>query len=215
MSEKKRKPRTRLSRGVFVSMCLVAAFVLAVGTGIFAQYTQNNSSGTTERPSATNLDDSVAEVSTFKKDQTKPLEIENDPDLGDYEKDTVLVLVDNEQERDQVSNLLAESEFVPAQDVSNQDVSAGFVRVEIESGTSMKQAIESLEKQGLQAQPNYVYHPLEDAPDASVAGAITNEQSHSSEDLVETAGQTFAANEQGAIDQGASAQDASTPPERS
>ena len=211
MSEKKRKPRTRLSRGVFVSMCLVAAFVLAVGTGIFAQYTQNNSSGTTERPSATNLDDSVAEVSTFKKDQTKPLEIENDPDLGDYEKDTVLVLVDNEQECDQVSNLLAESEFVPAQDVSNQDVSAGFVRVEIESGTSMKQAIESLEKQGLQAQPNYVYHPLEDAPDASVAGAITNEQSHSSEDLVETAGQTFAANEQGAIDQGASAQDASTP----
>ena len=160
MSEKKRRPRTRLSRGVFVSMCLVAAFVLAVGTGIFAHYTQNSSSGTTEHPSATNLDDSVAEVSTVKKDQAKPLEIENDPDLGNYEKDTVLVLVDNEQERDQVSNLLAESEFVPAQDVSNQDISAGFVRVEIESGTSMKQAIESLAKQGLQAQPNYAYTTL-------------------------------------------------------
>ena len=160
MSEKKRRPRTRLSRGVFVSMCLVAAFVLAVGTGIFAHYTQNSSSRTTEHPSATNLDDSVAEVSTVKKDQVKPLEIENDPDLGNYEKDTVLVLVDNEQERDRVSNLLAESEFLRAQDVTNQDISAGFVRVEIESGTSMKQAIESFAKQGLQAQPNHVYYPL-------------------------------------------------------
>ena len=211
MSEKKRKPRTRLSRGVFVSMCLVAAFVLAVGTGIFAQYTQNSSSGTTEHPSVTNLDDSIAEVSTVKKDQTKPFEIENDPDLGDYEKDTVLVMVDNEQERDQVSDLLAESEFVPAQDVSNQDISAGFVRVEIESGTSMKQAIESLAKQGLQAQPNYVYYPLEDAPGTSTGVESASEQPLSSEDPVEIAGQTLAANEQGAVDQGASAQDASTP----
>ena len=212
MSEKKRKPRTRLSRGVFVSMCLVAAFVLAVGTGIFAQYTQNSSSGTTEHPSVTNLDDSIAEVSTVKKDQTKPFEIENDPDLGDYEKDTVLVLVDNEQERDQVSDLLAESEFVPAQDVSNQDISAGFVRVEIKSGTSMKQAIESLAKQGLQAQPNYVYYPLEDAPGTSAGEKSANEQPLSSEDPVETAGQTPATNEQGAVDQGASVRDASAPP---
>lgn len=212
MSEKKRKPRTRLSRGVFVSMCLVAAFVLAVGTGIFAQYTQNSSSGTTEHPSVTNLDDSIAEVSTVKKDQTKPFEIENDPDLGDYEKDTVLVMVDNEQERDQVSDLLAESEFVPAQDVSNQDISAGFVRVEIESGTSMKQAIESLAKQGLQAQPNYVYYPLEDAPGTSAGEKSANEQPLSSEDPVETVGQTPAANEQGAVDQGTSVRDASAPP---
>ena len=211
MSEKKRRPRTRLSRGVFVSMCLVAAFVLAVGTGIFAHYTQNSSSGTTEHPSATNLDDSVAEVSTVKKDQVKPLEIENDPDLGNYEKDTVLVLVDNEQERDQVSNLLAESEFLRAQDVTNQDISAGFVRVEIESGTSMKQAIESLAKQGLQAQPNYVYYPLEEAPGTSARAESANEQPLSSEDPVETAGQTLAANEQGAVDQGASARDASAP----
>ena len=211
MSEKKRKPRTRLSRGVFVSMCLVAAFVLAVGTGIFAQYTQNSSSGTTEHPSVTNLDDSIAEVSTVKKDQTKPFEIENDPDLGDYEKDTVLVMVDNEQERDQVSDLLAESEFVPAQDVSNQDISAGFVRVEIESGTSTKQAIESLAKQGLQAQPNYVYYPLEDAPGTSAGEKSANEQPLSSEDPVETVGQTPAANEQGAVDQGTSVRDASAP----
>lgn len=65
-------------------MCLVAAFVLAVGTGIFSQRTLEEQalSGNT----ATNLSESVAEVNVVEEEQPEPFEVISDTEYGDYEK---------------------------------------------------------------------------------------------------------------------------------
>lgn len=84
MTKKKRTARTRLSRGVFVSLCLVATIVLAVGTGIFSQRALEQQ--VLSDNSGTNLSESVAEVNIAEEEQPEPLEITSDAEYGDYEK---------------------------------------------------------------------------------------------------------------------------------
>ena len=165
MARKKRTSRTRLSRGIFVSMCLVAAFVLAVGTGIVSQRTLEEQalSGNT----ATNLSESVAEVNVVEEDQPEPFEVATDTEYGDYEKGKVLITIDEATDMQHLDEILATSDLVQTKNVSEQDLSAGFVRIETAGDASMKQILTALEGEGFNAQPNYVYYPAEDGISSS------------------------------------------------
>ena len=182
MTKKKRTARTRLSRGVFVSLCLVATIVLAVGTGIFSQRTleQQALSGNT----ATNLSESVAEVNAVEKEESEPLEIVSDIEYGDYEKGKVLIAVDETTDMQHLDSVLAASDFVETKDVSDQDRSSGFVRIGINSEVSMKQALGELENEGFNAQPNYIYYPAED--EVSSSAVSVNDPSSSKQWLLES-----------------------------
>lgn len=168
MGEKKRKPRTRLSRGVFVSLCLAVVFALVVGTGLSrAPFAEQVSA---DNISNTNLPESVVETNIPEEDQDESLEIVNDADYGDYEKGKVLILVDETTDIAQLDSALASNDLVQTKSVSDQDRSVGFVQVRIDDDASMKQVLTELKNAGIRAQPNYVYYPAEDvypAEDAS------------------------------------------------
>lgn len=155
MTKKKRTARTRLSRGVFVSLCLVATIVLTVGTGIFSQRALEQQ--VLSDNAGTNLPESVAEVNTVEEPEPEPLEIVSDAKYGAYEKGKALVLVDESSDIDQLNTLLAKSDLVQTKDVSDQDISIGFACIELADGVDVGQALKYFEDDGFKAQPNYVY----------------------------------------------------------
>ena len=182
MTKKKRTARTRLSRGVFVSLCLVATIVLAVGTGIFSQRALEQQ--VLSDNSGTNLSESVAEVNIAEEEQPEPLEITSDAEYGDYEKGKVLVAVDETTDMQHLDEVLATSDLVETKSVSDQDISGGFVRVDINGDIPIKQILSELKGEGFAAQPNYIYYPAEDEVTSSAVSV--NDPSSSKQWLLES-----------------------------
>lgn len=182
MTKKKRTARTRLSRGVFVSLCLVATIVLAVGTGIFSQRALEQQ--VLSDNSGTNLSESVAEVNIAEEEQPEPLEITSDAEYGDYEKGKVLVAVDETTDMQHLDEVLATSDLVETKSVSDQDISGGFVRVDINGDVPIKQILSELKDEGFAAQPNYIYYPAEDEVTSSAVSV--NDPSSSNQWLLES-----------------------------
>ena len=182
MTKKKRTARTRLSRGVFVSLCLVATIVLAVGTGIFSQRALEQQ--VLSDNSGTNLSESVAEVNIAEEEQPEPLEITSDAEYGDYEKGKVLVAVDETTDMQHLDEVLATSDLVETKSVSDQDISGGFVRVDINGDVPIKQILSELKGEGFAAQPNYIYYPAEDEVTSSAVSV--NDPSSSKQWLLES-----------------------------
>ena len=182
MTKKKRTARTRLSRGVFVSLCLVATIVLAVGTGIFSQRALEQQVFSDN--SGTNLSESVAEVNIAEEKQPEPLEITSDAEYGDYEKGKVLVSVDETTDTQHLDEVLATSDLVETKSVSDQDISGGFVRVDINGDVPIKQILSELKGEGFAAQPNYIYYPAED--EATSSAVSVNDPSSSNQWLLES-----------------------------
>jgi len=182
VTKKKRTARTRLSRGVFVSLCLVATIVLAVGTGIFSQRALEQQVFSDN--SGTNLSESVAEVNIAEEEQPEPLEITSDAEYGDYEKGKVLVAVDETTDMQHLDEVLATSDLVETKSVSDQDISGGFVRVDINGDVPIKQILSELKGEGFAAQPNYIYYPAEDEVTSSAVSV--NDPSSSKQWLLES-----------------------------
>ena len=182
MTKKKRTARTRLSRGVFVSLCLVATIVLAVGTGIFSQRALEQQ--VLSDNSGTNLSESVAEVNIAEEEQPELLEITSDAEYGDYEKGKVLVAVDETTDMQHLDEVLATSDLVETKSVSDQDISGGFVRVDINGDVPIKQILSELKGEGFAAQPNYIYYPAEDEVTSSAVSV--NDPSSSNQWLLES-----------------------------
>ena|GEM_PF-1465220 len=182
MIKKKRTARTRLSRGVFVSLCLVATIVLVVGTGMFSQRALEQQ--VLSDNSGTNLSESVAEVNIAEEEQPEPLEITSDAEYGDYEKGKVLVAVDEATDMQHLDEVLATSDLVETKSVSDQDISGGFVRVDINGDVPIKQILSELKGEGFAAQPNYIYYPAED--EATSSAASVNDPSSSNQWLLES-----------------------------
>ncbi len=182
MTKKKRTARTRLSRGVFVSLFLVATIVLAVGTGIFSQRALEQQVFSDN--SGTNLSESVAEVNIAEEKQPEPLEITSDAEYGDYEKGKVLVSVDETTDTQHLDEVLATSDLVETKSVSDQDISGGFVRVDINGDVPIKQILSELKGEGFAAQPNYIYYPAED--EATSSAVSVNDPSSSNQWLLES-----------------------------
>ena len=182
MTKKKRTARTRLSRGVFVSLCLVATIVLAVGTGIFSQRALEQQ--VLSDNSGTNLSESVAEVNIAEEEQPEPLEITSDAEYGNYEKGKVLVAVDETTDMQHLDEVLATSDLVETKSVSDQDISGGFVRVDINGDVPIKQILSELKGEGFAAQPNYIYYPAEDEVTSSAVSV--NDPSSSKQWLLES-----------------------------
>ena len=182
MTKKKRTARTRLSRGVFVSLCLVATIVLAVGTGIFSQRALEQQ--VLSDNAGTNLSESVAEVNIAEEEQPESLEITSDAEYGDYEKGKVLVAVDETTDMQHLDEVLATSDLVETKSVSDQDISGGFVRVDINGDIPIKQILSELKGEGFAAQPNYIYYPAEDEVTSSAVSV--NDPSSSKQWLLES-----------------------------
>lgn len=83
-----------------------------------------------------------------------------DIELG-YVHDEVLIALDDGANADDVNAALAAQDAVLTKDVSDQDLSAGFVKVELAGGASVDDSIRTLGLAGLTAQPNYLYQIME------------------------------------------------------
>ena len=187
LCQKKKRARLRRQHGGLVSLCLIVAFALMLGTGLLKQQPFQPQEPFQEALGTSVSDPSESPVSPIEK-QGASFEVASDSYYGDYEKDTVLVLVDEATDLDQVNAVLNECDFASTKNVSDQDSSAGFVRVAVTDDVSMKAAISALEDEGLEAQPNYVYYPVEDTAEDMTGvkdTATTNEMPDDSEEIVE------------------------------
>lgn len=189
LCQRKRGSRLRRNRGGLVTLCLIATFALVLGTGMLKQQPSQPQEPLQE-PSIASVMDSGASPVSFTEKQDMSFEVASDSDYGDYEKGTVLLLVDETTNLDQVNAALDECDFAYTKDVSDQDSSAGFVRVSVADDVSMKSAIAAFKDEGLQAQPNYVYYPVEGVAEDSVsletASVDGNETPDSSEEIVKS-----------------------------
>lgn len=189
LCQRKRGSRLRRNRGGLVTLCLMATFALVLGTGMLKQQPSQPQEPLQE-PSIASIMDSGASPVSFTEKQDMSFEVASDSDYGDYEKGTVLLLVDETTNLDQVNAALDECDFAYTKDVSDQDSSAGFVRVSVADDVSMKSAIAAFKNEGLQAQPNYVYYPVEGMAEDSVsletASVDDNETPDSSEEIVKS-----------------------------
>ena len=102
------------------------------------------------------------------------------PVEAEHEADSVLIGVDEGMSADMINDLLKRADFVVTKDVSDQDLSLGFVELSLVPGTDVARAAYTLEETGVVdgAQPNYIYHLLDDgagkaAGAASPLGALT------------------------------------------
>jgi hypothetical protein len=159
LKHSKKAPRTRQHKGVLVSLCLIAAVVLAVGAGVFNQRTAVIQAEQ-EEGAATNLSSSVAQISYPEASQEETLETETTPGIGEYEKNAALVEVDSSTNIEALEAALASLGFAEAPSISNQDLDAGFVKVALDGSVSMADALDAFEAAGVQAQPNFIYHTL-------------------------------------------------------
>lgn len=80
--------------------------------------------------------------------------------------------------------MLATSDLVETKSVSDQDISGGFVRVDINGDVPIKQILSELKDEGFAAQPNYIYYPAEDEVTSSAVSV--NDPSSSNQWLLES-----------------------------
>lgn len=81
-------------------------------------------------------------------EQIASLQVSSDPQYGDFETGKVLVHVDESTDLDSVNSMLQGLEVARTKDVSGQDVSAGFVEVEVDATVSMSGVLSAFEDGG-------------------------------------------------------------------
>ena len=84
-----------------------------------------------------------------------------------YEQGVVLLSVDPGESAEDVSQKLANVDGVTTKDVSDQDLSRGFVRVKTAEGVSVEDAVKQLDEVGLSSQPNFAYTIADDGGEGS------------------------------------------------
>ena len=84
-----------------------------------------------------------------------------------YEQGVVLLRVDPGETAEDVSQKLANVDGVTTKDVSDQDLSRGFVRVKTAEGVSVEDAVKQLDEVGLSSQPNFAYTIADDGDEGS------------------------------------------------
>ena len=98
--------------------------------------------------------------------QDSGYQIVSDSQYGDFEAGKVLVHVDESTDLDSINSMLQGLEVARTKDVSGQDVSAGFVEVEVDAAVSMSGVLSAFKDEGLSVQPNYVYYIAESDQDS-------------------------------------------------
>ena len=156
---------SRRRKGVF-ALVSCAAVALVIGLGALGLHsagvpTGNNPDEASDFVVPVNENDAVdgGEATSFQ--------ISSDPQYGDFEAGKVLVHVDDSTDLDSINSMLQGLEVVRTKDVSDQDVSVGFVEVEVDSTVSMSEVLSAFEDEGLSAQPNYVYYLAEGNQDST------------------------------------------------
>ena len=157
VDDKKSAPHRR--RG-FTALASIALFALVVGLGVFGLHSMGMSTGP-EPDGASDYVASMAGNDAADGEQIASLQVSSDPQYGDFETGKVLVHVDESTDLDSVNSMLQGLEVARTKDVSGQDVSAGFVEVEVDATVSMSGVLSAFEDGGLSAQPNFVYYLAE------------------------------------------------------
>ena len=157
VDDKKGAPRRR--RG-FAALALLAV-VAALGVfGTFGMFQPGDGPEPDSWPVAGSTT-AVEENGSAGGAQDSGYQIVSDPPYGDFEAGKVLVHVDESTDLDSVNSMLQGLEVARTKDVSGQDVSAGFVEVEVDATVSMSGVLSAFEDGGLSAQPNFVYYLAE------------------------------------------------------
>lgn len=167
VDDKKSAPHRR--RG-FIALASAALFALVVGLGALGLHSMGMSTGT-EPDGASGYVVSMAGNDAADGEQAASFQVSSDPQYGDFEAGKVLVHVDELTDLDSVNSMLQGLEVVRTKDVSDQDISAGFVEVEVDATASMSGVLSAFRDEGLSAQPNYVYYLAE-----SDQGPVSTEQ---------------------------------------
>ena len=167
VNDKKSAPRRH--RG-FVALVSLAAIVALGVFGVFGML-QPDDGLDPDSWTVAGSTTAVEENDSADGAQDGGYQIVNDPQYGDFEAGKVLVHVDESTDLDNVNSMLQGLEVARTKDVSGQDVSAGFVEVEVDATASMSGILSAFEDGGLSAQPNYVYYLAE-----SDQGSVSTEQ---------------------------------------
>lgn len=85
----------------------------------------------------------------------------------------ILLSVDEDATAESVNVRLRSIDYITTEDVSDQDLSLGFVQVSLADGVTPEEASERLCAQGAQAQPNFVYYLMDDDIALQAADATT------------------------------------------
>ena len=144
VDDKKSAPHRR--RG-FTALASIALFALVVGLGVFGLHSMGMSTGP-EPDGASDYVASMAGNDAADGEQIASLQVSSDPQYGDFETGKVLVHVDESTALDSVNSMLQGLEVARTKDVSGQDVSAGFVEVEVDATVSMSGVLSAFEDGG-------------------------------------------------------------------
>lgn len=96
-----------------------------------------------------------------------------------YEQGVVLLSVDPGATAEDVAQKLANAEGVTTKDVSDQDLSRGFVRVNTAEGVFVEDAVKQLDEAGLSSQPNFACTIADDGDEGSGGEASATGQAAS------------------------------------
>ncbi len=153
-----------------VSACLVAAFALVVGGFFLAQGPAPRPDSPGDATVSTDANDSATEQSPDTATDTNR-DVALDVELG-YVHDEVLLSIEPGTSADSINKVLASCDFAATRDVSDQDLSAGYVSIELADGADVKDSVTTLKLSGLKAQPNFVYQLAENSGSANSVSAV-------------------------------------------
>lgn len=153
--------RCRHMRAI-VSACLASVFALMVCASFFGQHLLPQPSDPAPVEDTAITDDSALE-------ETKGSDASGGGNDEGYVPSEVLVAVDPHANVENVNAVLAMYDFALTKDVSDQDLSAGYAKIALAEGASVKESVATLILSGLTAQPNYIYTVAEDSDEDLLA----------------------------------------------
>ena len=188
----RRKGRAGLVAAVASALCLaLVAVAVSVGVGglqelgaavVTGRIGVSNASvsasmgGASVSPEEAGEEDVVAEI-----DDDEPRYADSGEDTGLWDTSEcrsgeVLVQVAEGVTADELNEQLSNLDFVSTSQVASDDMALGWVKLEVSEGKSLDEQISALKSTGAvsDAQPNFVYHLLED--EATVASAGNSQQ---------------------------------------
>lgn len=127
------------------------------------------------------------EVATAAESATSSLAVEyseyetDDPDSGlEYDPNTVLVGIADGISIEEVNRRLASYDFITTKSVSEDDLIYGYALLDLAEGVPVKYAVDVLEQADFvsAAQPDYIYHVLDETPSGAADIQMSQGQSH-------------------------------------
>lgn len=187
----------RNPRGAWAAIIVAAAVVLVASM----VWLLPGSSLVTPSPDAASNEQQADEQSTDTSDENAPTDQavvgESKTDLAEvqpaaasdggdtptvsepYEQGVVLLSVDPGESAEDIAQKLSSVEGVTTKDVSDQDLSRGFVRISTAEGVSVEDAVKQLDEAGLSSQPNFAYTIADDGDEGSGSEASATEKAAS------------------------------------